>query len=75
MVFEAVKCPYCGSYEVVCNGKSPTGKQRYKCCNPECSRKSSNPPGRYTFSSCSYSLFSGDFYSTQRTPCIFIEYF
>ena len=22
-----------------------------------------------------YNLFSGDFYSTQRTPCIFIEYF
>lgn len=39
MVFEAVKCPYCGSYEVVCNGKSPSGKQRYKCCNCECPHK------------------------------------
>lgn len=39
MVYEAVKCPYCGSYEVVCNGKSPTGKQRYKCCNDKCPHK------------------------------------
>lgn len=40
MVYKAVKCPYCGSYDVVCNGKSPTGKQRYMCRNSMCHHKS-----------------------------------
>ena len=26
MVYEKVKCPYCGSEDVVRNGKSPTGR-------------------------------------------------
>ncbi len=34
-----VKCPYCGSEEVVRYGKSSTGKQRYLCQNKECSHK------------------------------------
>lgn len=34
-----VKCPYCGSEEVVLYGKSSTGKQRYLCQNKECSHK------------------------------------
>ena len=34
-----VKCPYCGQEKVVKNGKSRSGKQKFKCCNDECSRK------------------------------------
>lgn len=34
-----VKCPYCGSEEVVRYGKSSIGKQRYLCQNKECSHK------------------------------------
>ncbi len=34
-----VKCPYCGSEEVVLYGKSSTGKQRYMCQNKECAHK------------------------------------
>ncbi len=34
-----VKCPYCGSEEVVLYGKSKTGKQRYLCKNKECGHK------------------------------------
>lgn len=40
MVYEKVKCPYCGSEDVVRNGKSPTGKQRYLCLNHNCKHKS-----------------------------------
>lgn len=34
-----VKCPYCGSEEVVFYGKHSTGKQRMLCKNPACSHK------------------------------------
>ncbi len=34
-----VKCPYCGSEEVVLYGKSRTGKQRYLCQNKGCEHK------------------------------------
>ena len=34
-----VKCPYCGSEDVVLNGKNSTGRQRYLCRNKECSHK------------------------------------
>ncbi len=34
-----VKCPYCGSEEVVLYGKRSTGKQRYMCQNKECEHK------------------------------------
>ena len=34
-----VKCPYCGQEKVVKYGKSRSGKQKFKCCNDECSRK------------------------------------
>ena len=34
-----VKCPYCGSEEVVLNGKNSTGRQRYFCHNKACSHK------------------------------------
>ena len=34
-----VKCPYCGSEEVVFYGKNSTGKQRMLCKNPACAHK------------------------------------
>ncbi len=34
-----VKCPYCGSEEVVLYGKTSAGKQRYLCKNKECAHK------------------------------------
>ena len=36
----AVKCPYCQSTNVVKNGFSQLGKQRYRCGNTECLRSS-----------------------------------
>ena len=39
-VWIAVKCPYCQSTNVVKNGKSKQGKQRYRCRNTECLRSS-----------------------------------
>ncbi len=39
MATEKVKCPYCGSEEVVLYGKNSTGKQRYLCKNKECAHK------------------------------------
>lgn len=34
-----VKCPYCGSEEVVFYGRNRTGKQRLLCKNPSCAHK------------------------------------
>jgi len=34
-----VKCPYCGSEDVVKNGKQKSGAQRYMCRNSECEHK------------------------------------
>lgn len=34
-----VKCPYCGSEEVIFFGYSRSGKRRCKCQNEECSHK------------------------------------
>ncbi len=39
MAIVKVKCPYCGSEEVVLYGKSSTGTQRYLCKNKECAHK------------------------------------
>jgi insertion element IS1 protein InsB len=36
MVLEPVLCPSCSSDDVVRQGQSSEGKQRYKCRNPEC---------------------------------------
>jgi len=36
MVLTTVKCPHCGSEDVVRNGKSLKGKQRFLCRNMEC---------------------------------------
>jgi transposase-like protein len=40
MVLEPVLCPSCRTTNVVKNGKSDEGKQRYRCRNPECRRSS-----------------------------------
>lgn len=39
-VWIAIKCPYCQSTNVVKNGKSKQGKQRYRCRKTECLRSS-----------------------------------
>ncbi len=39
MVLVPVKCPHCGSSDVRKNGFSKVGKQRYICCNNDCSKK------------------------------------
>ena len=40
MVLEPVCCPVCQSDNVIKNGKSKEGKQRYRCRNQDCSRTS-----------------------------------
>ncbi len=35
-VLVAIKCPHCHSTEVTKYGKSPVGKQRYRCQNADC---------------------------------------
>ena len=40
MVWELVKCPWCGSVDVVRNGVSSNGKQKYRCNNNNCPHKS-----------------------------------
>jgi transposase-like protein len=36
MVLIPVLCPHCQSDQVIKGGKTPAGKQRYKCQNPDC---------------------------------------
>jgi insertion element IS1 protein InsB len=38
MVLEPVLCPACQSSDVVKQGQSAAGKQRYQCRNPKCHR-------------------------------------
>ena len=40
MVRVRVRCPYCQRDHVVKRGKTDTGKQRYRCQNPDCSHQS-----------------------------------
>jgi transposase-like protein len=40
MVFTPVPCPHCQSEQVTKRGKTDTGKQRYRCQNPDCSHQS-----------------------------------
>ncbi|WP_250126800.1 IS1-like element transposase [Chroococcidiopsis sp. CCMEE 29] len=35
-VWLPVQCPHCHNEEVIKNGKSAEGKQRYRCQNPDC---------------------------------------
>ena len=37
-VYFPVQCPDCHSTDVIKYGKSSNGKQRYRCCNPNCFR-------------------------------------
>jgi transposase-like protein len=45
-----VKCPFCGSERVSKNGHNKTGKQIYRCNNPECQR--TNFVEEYTYKGC-----------------------
>lgn len=38
MVLEPVHCPNCDGTQVMKHGKTPEGKQRYRCQQPECER-------------------------------------
>jgi len=40
MVLMAVTCPYCRSDHIVKRGKTDTGKQCYRCQNPNCPHQS-----------------------------------
>ena len=40
MVLKLVVCLYCHGDQVVKRGKTDTGKQRYRCHNPECAHQS-----------------------------------
>ena len=40
VVLEPVHCPTCHETQIVKHGKSAAGKQRYKCCNSNCTRQS-----------------------------------
>lgn len=40
MVLVPVRCPYCQSDQVIKGGQTETGKQRYRCQQPDCSRRS-----------------------------------
>jgi insertion element IS1 protein InsB len=40
VVLEPVYCPSCDETQIVKHGKSAAGKQRYKCCNSNCTRQS-----------------------------------
>lgn len=40
MVLIAATCPYCQSDQVRKRGKTDTGKQRYRCQNPDCCHQS-----------------------------------
>jgi insertion element IS1 protein InsB len=40
MVRIPVRCLYCRSDQVTKRGKTKTGKQRYRCHNPDCTRQS-----------------------------------
>ncbi len=40
MVHRVVVCPYCQGKQAVKRGKTDTGKQRYRCQNPQCPHQS-----------------------------------
>jgi transposase-like protein len=40
VVLEPVHCPSCDGTQIAKHGKSAAGKQRYKCCNSNCTRQS-----------------------------------
>jgi transposase-like protein len=40
MTLIPIRCPYCQSEQVIKGGQTDTGKQRYRCHNPDCSHQS-----------------------------------
>jgi len=50
MVLTAIKCPHCGSDDIVKNGHYSNGKQRLMCRNSECPRTSF--VNEYTYKAC-----------------------
>jgi transposase-like protein len=40
MALIAVRCPYCHSDQIIKRGKTDTGRQRYRCQNPDCPHQS-----------------------------------
>jgi transposase-like protein len=40
MVLIAVRCPYCQTDQIAKRGRTDTGKQRYRCQNPNCPHQS-----------------------------------
>lgn len=40
MALMPVQCPYCQSQQVIKGGQTDTGKQRYRCHNPDCVHQS-----------------------------------
>jgi transposase-like protein len=48
MVTTTVHCTYCGSEDVVRNGRSPNGKQKYRC--KECKRQNRENPTPHVYS-------------------------
>jgi insertion element IS1 protein InsB len=40
MALMPVQCPYCQSQQVIKDGQTDTGKQRYRCHNPDCVHQS-----------------------------------
>lgn len=49
-VWIAVQCPHCHSTDVIKNGRSGEGKQRYLCRNEECPHRSFIRD--YTYNGC-----------------------
>ena len=40
MVLVPVRCPYCQSDQIIKGGQTETGKQRYRCQQPDCFHRS-----------------------------------
>jgi transposase-like protein len=48
MVTIIVKCPFCESEDLVCNGHAPNGKQKYLC--KQCKRQTRENPTPHEYS-------------------------
>lgn len=61
MVLAPIKCPHCGSDNVKKNGTASNGKQRYRCCNENCTHRTFVE--NYTYNACNPSIRSLIFFS------------
>jgi transposase-like protein len=50
MVYVSVKCPFCGSEDIVKYGRNKKDKQIYMCKNKECPHTTF--PEEYTYNAC-----------------------